>query len=191
MIEQLRAEYAVSQLCQVLESAPSSFYYHPQAQGDAEALLVAMEQVLMRYPFYGYRRLQAELRRGGYEMGEHVARRLLKTLGGSRQVGRVTITTTDSKHNFRRFPNLIRGLKATYPNQFWMADITYIRLGLRFIYLAVILDAYTRGHSRLASGAQFGTKLNPDCSEKCSGKLPTAAHSSFRSGQPVCRLAIY
>ena len=86
-----------------------------------------------------------------------MARRLLKTLGGSRQVGRVTLTTTDSKHNFRRFPNLIRGLKATHPNQFWMADITYIRLGLRFIYLAVILDAYTRG----IRGWHLGRSLEP------------------------------
>lgn len=144
MIEQLRVEYPVSQLCQVLACPPSSFYYQSQAQADGAELVTAMEQVLMRYPFYGYRRLQAELRRRGYEIGEQVARRLLKTLGGSRQIGRVTITTTDSQHNFRRFPNLIRGLKANYPNQFWVADITYIRLGLRFIYLAVILDTYTR-----------------------------------------------
>lgn len=144
MIEHLQPEYTVSRLCQVLGCASSSFYYDAQAQGDEEELVAAAEQVLMRYPYYGYRRLQAELRRRGYAIGEHVARRLLKRLGGSRQVGRVSITTTDSQHDFRRFPNRLRGVKATYPNQFWMADITYIRLGVRFIYLAVILDAYSR-----------------------------------------------
>lgn len=55
------------------------------------------------------------------------------------------LTTTDSRHPFQRFPNRIRGVQVTYPNQVWMADLTYIRLGMRFIYLVAILDAHTRG----------------------------------------------
>lgn len=56
----------------------------------------------------------------------------------------VKITTTDSRHGFARYPNLIRSVTAAYPNHIWVADITYIRLADRFIYLAVVLDVYTR-----------------------------------------------
>lgn len=156
MIEQLRGEYPVRQLCEVLGCAPSSFYYHSTREASETEVLAAMEQVLMRYPYYGYRRMQAELQRRGYPIGEHVTRRLLKHLGGSRQVGRVRLTTTDSRHPFQRFPNRIRGVQATYPNQVWVADLTYIRLGMRFIYLAVILDAYTRG----IRGWQLGRSMD-------------------------------
>ena len=55
------------------------------------------------------------------------------------------ISTTNSQHDLPRYPNLIKSLKITRINQVWVADITYIRLGRKFIYLAVILDAYSRG----------------------------------------------
>ena len=99
----------------------------------------------MRWPFYGYRRVTAQLKREGQEVGETRVRRLLKQLDHSCSIGRVRITTTDSDHNLPRYPNLVKGLEITRPNQVWTSDITYIRLGRRFIYLAVILDAFTRG----------------------------------------------
>jgi transposase InsO family protein len=143
MIRQLRQEYPVNDLCQWLGMARSSYYY--QAQGpDETALVDAIEQILMRWPFYGYRRLQAQLQRDGWTVGERVVRRLLKQLGVTRSVGRVRIQTTDSNHAHWRYPNLIRQLTVTHPDQLWCADITYLRLQWRFIYLAVILDAYTR-----------------------------------------------
>jgi putative transposase len=71
-------------------------------------------------------------------------RRLLHQLGLTRSVGKVRAQTTDSHHPHRRFPNRIKGLKITRPDQVWVADSTYIRLGRRFRYPAVILDAFTR-----------------------------------------------
>jgi transposase InsO family protein len=143
MISHLKESYPVRLLCQLL-ACPHSTYYYRSPTRDEGALLAALEQILMRWPFYGYRRLLAQLGREGFTVGERVVRRLLKELGGSRQVGRVRIQTTDSRHAHWRYPNLIKHKAITYPDEVWIADITYIRLGTRFIYLAVILDAYTR-----------------------------------------------
>lgn len=71
-------------------------------------------------------------------------RRILKWLGLSRQVGRVRVRTTDSNHPWQRYPNLIKGIKSKRPNLIGMADLTYIRYGRDFFFLAVILDACTR-----------------------------------------------
>lgn len=143
MISHLKGTYPVRLLCQLLACPRSTYYYRSPAR-DEGVLLAALEQILMRWPFYGYRRLLAQLQREGFTVGERVVRRLLKQLGGSRQVGRVRIQTTDSSHAHWRYPNLIKHKAITYSDEVWIADITYIRLGTRFIYLAVILDAYTR-----------------------------------------------
>jgi putative transposase len=136
--------YPVSLLCEVLEVPRSTVYYEPQAKPDDVPFREAIEKILMRRPTYGYRRVTAQLKRDGCVIGETRVRRLLKELDHSASVGRVRVNTTDSKHDEPRFPNLIRNLVITRPNQVWVADITYIRLGRQFIYLAVILDAFTR-----------------------------------------------
>src|SRR5512140_3163165 len=143
MIDTLRAETSVQHLCTVFDCPRSTYYYRP-VQRDETALLAAIEQVLMRHPWFGYRRVVAQLQREGVQVGETVVRRLLKTLGHTCSVGSVRVQTTDSHHSYTRYTNLIRGMTPKRPNQVWVADITYIRLGLRFIYLAVILDAYSR-----------------------------------------------
>ena len=139
----MKESYAVQTLCRVLGCARSSYYYEP-VEKEEGALLAAMEQIMLRWPFYGYRRLLAQLRREGWAVGERMVRRLLKFLGGSRQMARLTVKTTDSSQPHWRYPNLLKNRAITHPDQAWCADITYIRLGHRFIYLAVILDIYTR-----------------------------------------------
>ena len=143
MIAALKGSYPVQTLCQVLGYPRSSCYYQPVTR-DEQVVVPAMEAILLRWPFYGYRRVQHQLRRQGLQVGERLVRRLLHRLGGSRQVGRVPPRTTDSQHTHPRYPNRLRGLPITYPDQVWVADITYLRLGRRFIYLAVVLDVYTR-----------------------------------------------
>lgn len=143
MIQQMKADYPIRQLCATLECPTSTAYYVARSQDESQQL-AAIEQVLLRFPFYGYRKVHKELLRRGVTVGEHVVRRLLRALGATRSVGKVRVQTTDSHHPHPRYPNRIKGLKLKQPNQVWVADITYIRLGRRFIYLAVILDAYTR-----------------------------------------------
>ena len=130
---------------------------------DESGLMAAIEAILMRWPFYGYRRVLKELHRRGWDIvGERVVRRLLKQMDVSRQVGRVTITTTDSSQPHWRYPNRIKGWKATYPDQVWVADITYIRLGRRFFYLAVILDTCTRAVRGWAVSRNIDQQLTLD-----------------------------
>jgi transposase InsO family protein len=145
MIHRLGADYPVSLLCEVLDVPRSTVYYEPQSKPEDIVFQAAIERLLMRWPFYGYRRVTAQLKREGYQIGETRVRRLLKGLDHSASVGRVRVATTDSRHGEPRFPNLVKDLNITAPNQVWVADITYIRLGRRFLYLAVILDAFTRG----------------------------------------------
>jgi putative transposase len=145
IVAELREEYPVQSLCEVL-SLPRSTFYHQQKDkiGDGE-LLDAIEEIIMRKPYYGYRRVTQQLKRNGHVVGETRVRRLLKALAHSCKVGKVRISTTDSQHDLPRYPNQIKELEITHINQVWVADITYIRLGWQFIYLAVILDAYSRG----------------------------------------------
>ncbi|MCB0145466.1 MAG: transposase [Caldilineaceae bacterium] len=81
----MKESYPVQTLCRVLQCARSSFYYAP-VEKEEGALLAAMEQILLRWPFYGCRRMLAQLRREGWEVGERIVRRLLKFLGGSRRI---------------------------------------------------------------------------------------------------------
>lgn len=143
MIAALRPTYPVTLLCDMLDYPRSSFYYQPKPCPEDLALVAAIEDILMRWPYYGYRRVLHQLKRD-WDVGETRVRRLLKWMGATRQVGRVRIQTTDSRHNQHRYPNQIKGVQAKRLNQIWVADITYIRLGRDFIYLAVVLDAFSR-----------------------------------------------
>jgi hypothetical protein len=123
MIDHLRAEYPVSVLCAVLDYPRSSYYHSSQAAGDDPQLLEALAAILRRWPFYGYRRVLAMLLRVGFVVGETVVRRILKTVF-PRQAARKRTTTTDSRHDGQRFPNRIRNLKLSSPDQVWVAAIT-------------------------------------------------------------------
>lgn len=143
MIDQLKGQYPIQVLCETLDCPRSSYYYEALAADDAP-LVEALQQIILRFPFYGYRRLTAELGRQGWQVNEKVVRRVMKQMGFKGKMGQVKITTTDSTHSLPRYPNLIRSVTAAYPNHVWVADITYIRLADRFIYLAVVVDVYTR-----------------------------------------------
>jgi putative transposase len=143
MMNKLKPDYPIALLSETLSVARSSYYYESQTRSEND-VVAAVEQDLMRHPFHGYRRVTAQLQREGWAVGTTRIRRILKQLGHTRSVGKVTVRTTDSSHSHLRYPNRIRGLTPTRPDQVWVADITYIRHGYRFWYLAIILDACTR-----------------------------------------------
>lgn len=143
MIAQLKDSYPVERICAVLDCPRSSYYYQPSGGDDTE-LVEAIEHMLLRKPFFGYRRIAAQLKRKGRAVNAKVVRRILKELGIQRKVGQVRIRTTDSSHPHWRYPNLVQGWKPIRPDSVWVADVTYIRLGSSFIFLAVILDACSR-----------------------------------------------
>lgn len=158
IVEQMKNEYPVRQLCTSLEF-PLSTAYYKAVQATEDEVVTATEQILMQFPFYGYRKVQAELARRGVSSSEYQVRQVLRALGVSRSVGKVRLQTTDSNHSHPRYPNRIRALEPTRPDQVWVADISYIRLGKRFIYLAVILDAYTRAIRGWALSRQVDLQL--------------------------------
>jgi transposase InsO family protein len=173
----LKESYAVRDLCQWLDCPRSSYYTQPKDR-DETRLQESIEQMLLRFPFYGYRKLHKALLRQGIVVGEQRVRRLLRLLGGSRAVGKVRVQTTDSHHPHPRYSNRMKGLTVTRPDQVWVADITYIRLGRRFIYLAVILDAYTRVVRGWALSRSLEQQLTLDALEMALAKgTPFIFHS--------------
>ncbi len=103
-----------------------------------------MSELAGAWPTYGYRRLTVMLRRAGLRVNAKRVRRLMHELGICGEAPKRIPRTTDSGHAYPRFPNLVEGLKAKRPEEVWVADITYIRLRKEFVYLAVLMDVFTR-----------------------------------------------
>jgi putative transposase len=103
-----------------------------------------IQAIALEMRSYGYRPITQELRRRGVVINRKVVLRLLREDNLLCLRRRAFVATTDSKHRFTVYPNLARDLVLTDINQLWVADITYIRLPRAFIYLAAVLDAYSR-----------------------------------------------
>lgn len=103
-----------------------------------------MQEICAKFPCYGYRRVTAELRRRGWQINRKRTARMMKIMG--LQAKRVVRKrrTTNSEHSFPRYPNLVESLLVQRPDEVWVADITYIRLKHGFVYLAVLMDVFTR-----------------------------------------------
>ena len=104
----------------------------------------AIEQIVLEFPGYGYRRVTAALRREGWRVNHKRVLRIMRHESLLCQLKRRFTPTTDSAHSFRRYPNLIEDIELEGPDEGWVADITYVRLPSTFCYLAAILDAYSR-----------------------------------------------
>lgn len=132
-------------VCHVLGLPRSTYYYHAQDKQEND-LKEAIQSVAGQFPTYGTRRIAHQLRRPPrrYAIGRKRVQRLMRSMNLLRPVKRVKIRTTNSEHGFPRFPNLMEDLVASVPDQVWVADITYIRLKNSFIYLAVLMDVFTR-----------------------------------------------
>jgi putative transposase len=144
VIEKLAAEYPVQIICVVLDF-PRSSYYYPAHPRDDEALKAALREVADEWPTYGYRRLTVQVRRDKKTVANSKrVRRLVKLMHLGQKHKRKTRRTTNSEHPFPRYPNLVQDLEIVRPDQVWVVDITYIRLKTEFVYLAVIMDVFTR-----------------------------------------------
>ena len=135
-------------MCEQSGISRARFYRQWQAsvprQADT-ALRDAVQQVAVEKRFYGYRRVQQELRQRGYCIN---AKRVLRLMREDNllclRTRRFVPPTTDSRHAWRVWPNLARGLVTRNLNELWVADITYVRLQEEFVYLDVVLDAHSR-----------------------------------------------
>ncbi len=141
----LAGQYPIRVLCPLLGVPRSSVYYRAQPAPDAEAMFkTALLDLAGEWPTYGYRRLTAMLRREGWPVNGKRVRRWMDELHLHGAAPPRTRRTTSSHHAFPRYPNLVPTLEITGPNEVWVADITYIRLRQEFVYLAVLLDVFTR-----------------------------------------------
>jgi transposase InsO family protein len=138
----------IARMCALAEVSRASFYraWHATAPGPEETTLRdAIQRLSVAHRHYGYRRLTAQLRREGWAVNRKRVLRVMRTDNLLVLRHRAFVpATTDSRHPWRVVPNRVRGLELTGLDQLWVADITYVRLQDEFVFLAVVLDAYSR-----------------------------------------------
>ena len=143
MIVRDHPDLSLSRQCQVLAISRSSFYYAPKGESPENlALMRRIDELFMKYPFYGSRQMVRQLRREAVCVGRHRVRRLMRLMGleAIYQAPR----TSDPHPAHRVYPYLLRGMVIDRPNQVWCADITYIPVQRGFLYLVAIMDWATR-----------------------------------------------
>jgi putative transposase len=134
-------------MCALAKVSRAGFYRFPSARsgGDAEInLRDAMQRIALEFPSYGWPRMTEELKRRGWAVNHKRVYRLMREDNLLCLRRRKFVVTTNSAHALPAYPNLAREMTLTDLDQLWVADITYIRLRAEFVYLAVILDAYSR-----------------------------------------------
>lgn len=137
----------MNRLCQVVGLNRAGYYRlrrRQESKPTAMTLRNEMQHIALRWPAYGYRRVHAELVRRSWTVNHKRILRLLREDNLLCVRRRKFILTTDSQHGLPIYPNLTEQLVLTGVDQLWRADITYIRLQLEFVYLAVLLDAFSR-----------------------------------------------
>jgi putative transposase len=143
VIQVLAKDYSVNLLCNLLGCSRSSYYYQPKQRDETEDR-TAIESVAAEWPTYGYRRVTKQLHRQEWDINKKRVQRLMQEMGLQVKSKRKARKTTNSDHDFPRYPNLVQDLEIVRPEQVWVSDITYIRLRYEFVYLAVIMDVFTR-----------------------------------------------
>lgn len=143
----LHPELSIQRLCHLLGVSRSWFYARqsqPESNPAEVALRAAIEQIVLEYPGYGYRRVTKQLQRDGWTVNHKRVLRIMREEALLCRLQRRFVPTTNSRHAYRRYPNLLAGRTLEAPDQAWVADITYIQIPTAFVYLATLLDAYSR-----------------------------------------------
>jgi transposase InsO family protein len=200
----LLAQLPLATACAVLDLGRESYYRVGFQQASERGqpgrtcledpvLWEALEQVVLEFPGYGYLRVTKQLQRAGFQVNPKRVYRLMREAGWLHERARRTVRTTDSEHGFPIYPNLLAacGWRAlTAPNQAWGADLTYIRLGRGFCYLAVLLDLFSRrivgwnlSESLEATGAVAALEMALASRQPRAGWI----HHSDRGVQYACR----
>ncbi len=135
----------VGQACQLVGLSRSTYYYSSRKAGEKQ-LENDIQAVTGQNPSYGTRRVAQELRRRPYglRINRKRVQRIMREHHWLRKLKKKGLNTTHSDHPYPRYPNLVKELVVDGPDQVWVADITYIRLGQGFVYLAIVMDVYTR-----------------------------------------------
>jgi transposase InsO family protein len=147
----------------MLNMARSSYYYKEgvnlQKQKEEADLRDRIEEIVVEYERYGYRRVTAALQREGLKVNHKRVQRIMREEDLICKIKKRWVVTTDSNHPYRVYPNLMKDAKITGVNQALVADITYIRILTAFVYLAVILDVFSRKVVGWALSRRIDTEL--------------------------------
>ena len=139
MITRDAPELSLSRQCRLLSIGRSSFYYAPRGESPSSlALMRRIDELFMKYPFYGSRQMVRQLRRDGVCVGRHRVRRLMRLIGLEAIYQAPRTSVPHPMH--RIYPYLLKGMAIDQPNRVWCADITYIPVQRGFLYLVAIMD---------------------------------------------------
>jgi putative transposase len=167
--------------------ARSTYYDEPESMSLEEARLVArITEICAEWPFYGYRRVTAQLRDEKVVVNHKKVMRLMKENGLTVRLRRRFVVTTNGNHDGPIFANLAKDVSPTGPNQLWVADITYIAIASGFVYLAAILDAWSRRVVGYAIGRRIDARLTLAALEAAIASRkppPGCIHHSDRGSQ--------
>jgi putative transposase len=183
----------IERMCQLAEVSRAGFYRTLQEQRPVEeemAVRSAIQQIALEHRRrYGYRRISAELRRRGMRVNHKRVARIMREDNLLAMQPKAFVVTTDSSHELEVYLNLASRMKLTGIDQLWVADITYIRLQAEFVYLAVILDAFSRKVVGWALDRTLASRLAIAALEQAITKRqppPGVVHHSDRGVQYAC-----
>lgn len=151
MIEQAHQQHpelSIERLCELFSVSRSWYYEHskqPESEAEDIALRDQIERIILGFSGYGYRRVTHALKREGWTVNHKRVLRIMREESLLCHLKkRFVVRTTDSRHGLPVYPNRLASMVLTTPDQAWVADLTYIRLRSAFVYLACILDAFSR-----------------------------------------------
>jgi len=188
MAQRLTEEgYAVRHACEFLGLARSSYYYQSQAE-ENDKLEADLKLVAGQHPTYGTRRLMHQLRRKpyGYQVSRKRIQRLARKFELLRPVKRRKTRTTDSQHPYPRYENLVKDLEVVRPEQVWVSDITFVRLKNDFVYLAIVLDVFTRAIRGWCLSRSIDQQLTLDALQMALEQHTPEIHHSDQGVQYAC-----
>lgn len=192
-------------MCRLVALPQSTYYRKRKGWGrfDEESDLLLVEALIKlagKHPTWGYRYLTNEIRKKKRwtTVNAKRIRRLMKIAGIARKKRRWHLLTTDSRHRFRRYPNLVRDWSVVVrPDQAWAADITYIVLATgEVVYLAIVMDIFTRVPGLAGRDPRLGVRVGLDassCDERAQTRIQTrpVRDPSFRPRHPICDACLH
>jgi transposase InsO family protein len=188
MMQLAGARLSIEEACRAAQVSRAGFYRHYDEHAPRQAeteLRDRIQHVALQNRFYGYRRVAAELRRQGVVVNHKRVLRVMREDNLLSLRKRRFVLTTDSRHYRPIYPNLLAGRALTAPNQAWVADITYIRLREEFIFLAVVLDAFSRCMVGWELGESLHTSLVLKALNRALAERPVPAGIIHHSDQGV------
>jgi len=143
MVEIDNNNLSINKQCEVLQIHRSGLYYQPNGESQHNLdLMLEIDKIHLKWPYYGTRRMTAELQNMGYVVGRKLIRRLMRLMGIEVIYPRQNTSQPNKGHKI--YPYLLRGLKIDHINQVWQTDITYVPMKRGYMYLMAIIDVYSR-----------------------------------------------